>query len=128
MERDYDTWNKQKKILSKRKNPPDFNLRDIWWCHLGTNIGDEENGKGEQSLRPILVYKKFNRRIFLGIPLSSKVKYGQHHHILSFHNKEQTALITQIKLIDQKRLLKKMGRLSEQQYQGLKEKITEMLS
>lgn len=76
MYKDFDRWNEVKKHVDLRRNTEQiyFKERDVWWCSLGINIGDEENGKGVISQRPILVLRKFNARIFLGIPMSTKLK------------------------------------------------------
>jgi mRNA interferase MazF len=58
MQKDFDKWNEQKKELDKKQKDMLFKEREIWWCNLGLNIGDEENGKGEKSTRPILIIKK----------------------------------------------------------------------
>ena len=35
--------------------------KEVWMCNLGRNIGYEENGKGSDFLRPVLILKVFNR-------------------------------------------------------------------
>ena len=37
----------------------------------GKNIGFEQNGKGSNFVRPILVLRKFNSSIFWGLPLTT---------------------------------------------------------
>ena len=73
---DFDKWNELKKIIEKKENFLKFRERDIWFIHLGKNIGSEQNGKGNEFLRPVLVLKKFSKRYFLGVPLSSQKKQG----------------------------------------------------
>lgn len=47
---------------------------EIRWCRLGMNIGSETQGKGSYFERPVLILKKFSRDVFLGIPVTSKIK------------------------------------------------------
>ena len=42
--------------------------KDIWWVSVGVNVGFEEDGKNDNFVRPVLVLKKFNNDMFLGIP------------------------------------------------------------
>ena len=65
----------------KRKFPT-IRQREIWWCSISINIGVEEDGKNNLYERPILVVRKFNRRHFMGVPLTTKIKeYPQRHKI-----------------------------------------------
>jgi mRNA interferase MazF len=50
--------------------------REIWQCSLGVNIGVEQDGKGNESLRPVLVIKRFNHNMAWCIPLTTVVKKG----------------------------------------------------
>ena len=73
--KNFDNWNIKKKILDK--NDVDdlkifFNNRQIWWCAVGNNIGLEQNGKGENFERPVLIFKKFNKNIFFGNTFNNK--------------------------------------------------------
>jgi mRNA interferase MazF len=111
--KDFDGWNTQKKLINSNSQTPTFKEREIWWCRLGVNIGHEEDGKGLQAHRPVLVLKKFNRQILWGIPLSTQIKDNPHYYHFEFLNKQQCALLTQLKLIDARRFNKKIGRLPE---------------
>jgi mRNA interferase MazF len=57
---------------------PKFEEGQIWWCYLGENIGHEENGKGDKFLRPVVILKKFNHRIFYAIPTSTQNKNNKY--------------------------------------------------
>ena len=41
---------------------PYFKEREIWWVNLGVNVGFEQDGKGDNFERPILILKKFGER------------------------------------------------------------------
>jgi len=104
-----------------------FKEREVWWCSLGANVGDEEDGKGEKFIRPILVLRKFNRNIFIGVPLSTKIKDNVFYHKISFKQKEQSALLSQIRVIDAKRLRDKMGEITGNEVDRLKKIIKEIV-
>lgn len=41
MKKDFDNWNNQKKILDKTEQKFLFKQGEVWWCAVGTNVGDE---------------------------------------------------------------------------------------
>ena len=64
MNKDFDTWNEEKKGLEIVA--PDtliFHEREIWWSSIGLNVGDEEDGKNDLFERPVLVLRKFNNKV-----------------------------------------------------------------
>lgn len=73
----FDQWNSQKKNIDKEQNKKTFHEREIWFIKIGENIGFEQNGKGDKFLRPVIIYKKFSKFVFLGIPLTRVNKDGK---------------------------------------------------
>ncbi len=78
MQKDFNTWNKKKKVLDDNKIKYSFfyHEREIWWTSIGLNIGVETDGKNDSFERPVLIIKKFNKDMFWGIPLTSHKKEG----------------------------------------------------
>ena len=56
-------WIYAKIVIDKKERTVHIKECEVYWCILGENIGDEENGKGEGFKRPVLVIKKFNNNI-----------------------------------------------------------------
>lgn len=77
--KDFDKWNEKKKAIHVNENIVGFSQNEIIFMKIGLNVGFEQDGKGKDFLRPVLVYKKFNNRVFLGIPLTSKEKDDKFH-------------------------------------------------
>ena len=94
--------------------------RDIWWCYLGQNIGDEENGKGEYFMRPVIIIRKYNKNLALVIPTSTKLKDNIFYHKINYKNTDYSALISHTKTIDVKRLEKKITSLPMNDFKMLK--------
>ena len=103
-------------IDSKERSETVINEREVYWCSLGENIGDEENGKGEVFRRPVLIFKKFNNHIFWGIPMSSKNKESFYYRRVVLKDVEQSVILSQLRLLDTKRLDTKIGFLSESDF------------
>ncbi len=63
MQKDFDKWNEKKKKLDVRviEETLFFKEAEVWWIHIGLNIGFETNGKGEEFTRPVLILKKYNK-------------------------------------------------------------------
>lgn len=55
------------KIIIDNKEKKEFTINEyqVFWCSLGENVGDEENGKGDDFRRPVLVFKKFSKIYFI---------------------------------------------------------------
>ncbi len=123
----FDSWNEEKKKTNEKKYNVFFKERDIFFIKAGKNIGFEQNWKWEKFARPFLIIRKFNNQIFWGIPLSSKEKNGKYYHNFSFKNTTQTAILSQIKLIDSKRIMNKIGMIDNENYSLIKEKIKSLL-
>ena len=124
----FDVWNKKKKEISQRENLKQFRERDILLMSVGHNIGYEQFGKGEEFLRPVLVYKKFNAQTFLAIPLTSKIKDTESHFSFIFtKDKISTANFSQLKTMDIKRIKYKMGKIKYKDFINLREKLSEFL-
>ncbi len=117
----FDIWNKKKKAIHEKNTVRYFQERDIVWTKMGMNIGDEENGKGEEFMRPVLVIKKFNNNLFWGIPPSSKRKQNNPYYFsFVLEGVERFAIISQIRLFDAKRLESKIGKISVQDFDLIK--------
>ena len=118
--KDFDSWTSFKKNLNDRDTTPLFNEREIWWCSIGVNVGHEQDGKNEKFNRPVLVVKKFNRRLFWGVPLTTQIKDNPHYFKFTFKNREQCAMLTQLRLWDANRMTAKMGRLGNAEFKAIK--------
>lgn len=114
-------WIQQKFNLHQKDNnrPPFFNERDIWWCQFGQNIGDEENGKGDNFMRPVIIIKKFNQNLCLVAPTSTKLKDNKYYFEMEYNNKAISVLISHLRTIDTKRFKSKIARLSPQDFEKL---------
>jgi mRNA-degrading endonuclease toxin of MazEF toxin-antitoxin module len=125
--KDYDGWNSKKKALEERTHVPLFNEREIWWCSLGLNIGYEEDGKHTNFERPICIVKKFNKAVFLGFPLTSTTKDSKYYYPFTLHDTEGSILLSQGRLLSAKRLQRRLGRMSEKEFQQLTDQLKSLL-
>ena len=127
MQKDFDNWNNLKKKLDQREKFPSFKEREIWWINLGLNVGNEQCGKGDRLVRPILILKKFNNHFFFGIPLSSVQKDNKYYFNFEFKGKEQSAIMCQAKPISAKRLSTTIGMIEPKMFLAIKKKTSKIL-
>ncbi len=120
-------WFKLKPKLHENEKYPVFREAEIWWCHLGENIGHEENGKGDQFLRPVVIIRKFNHKLFYGLPTSSKIKDNKYYFNLKMRQKNISVLLSQMKAIDVQRLSYKLGKISDNELLILKRKMSQII-
>jgi len=129
MPKKFTSWNNIKINIEKKKEKIYFKEREIYWANIGENIGFEQGGKGDDFTRPLLIFKKFSNNIFFGIPLSTKRKNGTFFFEFIFKdNKISTALLVQTKMYDVKRLDKKIGKISVEDFKRLKIKFNKLLN
>ena len=121
--KDFDSWNKVKKKLDTSNREVFFRKKEIWWTSLGVNIGSEQDGKGRLSLRPVYIVKKINSQTFMGVPLTKSLKEDQAHMSFYFDYDFSTAIISQTRILDKKRLFEKLGSTSDYVYIKMKKTI-----
>ncbi len=102
--------------------------REVWWAHVGQNIGVEINGKSGAFGRPVLVVRVFNKNFVLIVPVSSKEKIGQYYYPFVNHAGERNVVVlSQIKSISTKRLIRKVGEVKGDDFMGIIARLREMI-
>ena len=124
--KDFDGWiEKKKQTDAKKARAPYFKERDIWWVSVGVNVGFEEDGKNGNFVRPVLVVKKFNQELFLGLPMSTKLKKNKYYLPVSMQGKEVSVLISQLRVFSSKRIWNKLGELDTADFAKVVEYLRE---
>src|SRR3989344_192482 len=100
MEKDFDKWNNEKKGIHGQKSDVFYHEREVWWCSLGLNVGNEQDGSGSEYRRPVLILKGLSKQTCLMIPLTTAT--GEHAlrpSIGTVAGKEARALLSQMRVI-----------------------------
>ena len=120
MQKDFTQWNTKKIHLNEVKGTALFHEREVWWCSLGVNIGYEQDGESELFTRPVIVFKKFNLDACLVIPLTTKEKKGTYYFSIGdVSGRSATAVLSQLRFVDRKRLVVKMAMLDGDTFEKL---------
>ncbi len=115
--KDFDNWNFKKKQIDNNGENKFYHSRDIWWCKLGLNIGYEQDGKDEDFQRPVLIVRGLSKNICIVLPLTtSKEEHKYRVSVGVVDNKEAKAIISQIKVVDTKRFVEKIGVLDRENF------------
>jgi len=118
-------WLKLKIKLWQKENKVVFKQGEIWWCSLGFNLGEEIFGKGEKYTRPVLIYKKFTSNSFLGLPLTTNGKKGSWYVEITHAGRRSFVMLNQARILDKKRLTKRMNTLDKNDFNRVKERFLE---
>ena len=123
MQKDFDKWNEKKKIIHQTEFSGFVHEREIWWCSLGFNIGDEEDGKNDNFERPVLILKKFKRKIVLIAPLSTKIKNNPYYFSFEHEGVKFAVILSQLRLVSTNRLFRRIRKIDNTLFKQIKEEI-----
>lgn len=116
-------WQDFEQTINDNSASIEYRQGDVWWTSIGQNIGDEENGKGDSFLRPVLIVRGFSQTLFWGVPLSTNTKIGDYYHNFIIDGKPSTALLSQMRTYDVRRLVSQYGSISDMDFKIIKQKL-----
>ena len=119
--KDFDSWNGTKKAIDSKGSGAFCHAREVWWCSLGVNIGFEQDGTGKAFDRPVVVIRGFNEHVFFGAALTGRRRFGRYYFPIGMiEGRDASVILSQVRLIDSKRLIKKIATLDEKIFSKLK--------
>jgi mRNA interferase MazF len=122
--KDFASWNNRKIDINDNGTNKYYHPRDIWWCSLGLNIGFEQDGKDQEFQRPVLILKGISDKTCLIIPLTTSLHVHKYRYPLGeVTGKKSTAILSQMRVIDTKRLINKIGVLDKEKFTNIKKAI-----
>ncbi len=128
MQKDFDRWNKKKKQIDQHSQNRLYHEREIWWCAFGVNIGFEQDGTGDEGERPALILKGFSKDVCLVMPLTTSKKENPYHINLGrINGRDASVIISQVRLVDTKRLINKIGFIDRTLFNYIRKTIKDML-
>lgn len=119
----FDIWNSGKKKVDGRSAYFDVSIGDIRWVIFGVNVGSEIDGKGNSFTRPGLVLKILSDDLLLIVPLTSQQKSHEGYLPFEFNGKMNMLCLNHIKGISKRRILGRIGHLSEMRLIEIKQAI-----
>jgi len=128
MEKDFDKWNEVKK-QTHAEHPRLYTVREIWWCRLGVNVGTEQDGKGEWSVRPCVILRGFGSDACLVVPLTTSArKHSLRVPVGLVGGVAARANLSQLRVVDTRRLEEKIGFLETDAFSKLRKAVRDLFS
>jgi len=123
MEKDFDKWNNQKRVIHNLGENKFYHPRDIWWCRIGLNVGFEQDGKDIDFERPVLVLKALGKICLIAPLTTSPQKHEYRIPVGSIEGKKAVVILSQIKVVDTKRFSEKIGVLNKEIFSNIQKHI-----
>ena len=121
------------KLDESNHKPPLIEEGNIWWCRFGENIGIEISGKGKEFTRPTIIHTKLSKYAFLVIPTTTQMYHQNgtpkiNDRLIKFTHggKEMLACLSQIRVIDYRRIKNKLGDLDQKDYDDICQKFNDL--
>lgn len=127
-EKEFDVWGSKKKMIHEKTEIPEFSTQEVWCCSVGVNIGFEADGKNDAFERPVCVFRKFNKEVFFGIPLTTKAKENKHHFRCRVNDTDGAIVLSQGRLLSARRLVRRIGKLSDAEFASLSDSFVTLLT
>lgn len=128
MKKDFNNWTEIKKKLHETEVARLYHAREVWWCSLGVNVGFEQDGDGAEYQRPVLILKGLSKNTCLVIPLTTSThKHPMRISLGTIDGKEASAIISQMRVIDTKRLEEKVGFINKEIFEIIRKAVRDML-
>ena len=127
----FEKWNQVKQKIENKDVKKYCKRKEIWWCSLGKNIGVEMDGKNENFERPCLIMKVYNLESIFVFPITTKnLKKNIYNLNVKLKNKKEEFKQVFIKLnqgrtISNKRLLRKIDKIDNLNFQNIKKRFFE---
>lgn len=126
MPKDFDHWNEKKK-QTETEPPRSYNVREIWWCRLGINIGFEQDGSGQNSLRPVLILRGFSPDACVIVPLTTSTRDHQLRISIGIINGQHARVnLSQLRTVDSRRLVERVGLLEKDIFAEIRKTVREL--
>ncbi len=128
MQKTFDEWTKRKIEIDGSIERSLYHRREVWWCTLGANIGFEQDGTGTGYQRPVLVIRGFSAFVCLVVPLTTSLKNNKYHVSAGVvDGKQAFAIISQLRLIDTKRLAEKIGYIAVKDFESIRKAVRDLI-
>ncbi len=107
--KDFYNWN-----IDQKDNISHVRDGEVRWIIFGVNVGSEIDGKGISFTRPGLIISMVGSNLALVIPMSTKIKNDVPGYFqIEWKGKIVSLCIHQIRIFSQKRILHRIGKISE---------------
>lgn len=126
--KDFDNWNSVKKRLQSEERQVNIRKGEIRWVSFGVNVGSEIDGKGISFTRPALIMHVIGSKLALILPITTKVKDIPGYLRFEWKDKVNALCVHQMRVVSQKRILDRIGKISSNKLAKCKDDISHFYS
>lgn len=126
--KDFDNWNKTKKRVNTEDRDVSIRAGEIRWVSFGVNVGSEIDGKGASFTRPALILHVIGSHLALAVPMSTKIREITGYIPFEWKGTRTALCVHQVRIISQKRVLSRKGRISFKRLRAIKKEIAKFFS
>jgi mRNA-degrading endonuclease toxin of MazEF toxin-antitoxin module len=128
MQKDFTEWHRVKQGIQDSENQLFPHEREVRWCSVGLNVGSEEDGNGGYYTRPVLIVKIMTKNTCLCVPLTTRDKHGSYYFDVDLSDGvSRKAVLSQIRLIDTRRLWSLIGTIDIDQFEKIKKALIDII-
>jgi len=127
-QKNFDAWNEVKKHFQDTDHKIFIRAGEIRWISFGVNVGSEIDGKGRAFTRPALIVHVIGSHLALVVPMSTRVRNIAGYVPFEWKDATNALCIHQIRIVSQKRVLTRKGKISNKRLDEVKEKIRKFFS
>ncbi len=128
MQKEFNRWNTLKQAIHQNGSSKFYHAREIWWCALVATVGFEQDGSGSEYRRPVIILKGLGSETCLIVPLTtSDKKHPMRLPVGLIGTKNASAVLSQIRVIDTRRLVRKIGYLEKSIFERIRKAARDML-
>ena len=128
MKKDFDQWNENKKQIHAEAGNKLYHKQEVWWCSLGVNVGFEQDGTGSEHERPVLIVRGFSKNTCLVVPLTTSLaRHPMRMAVGIVDGKEASALLSQVRIIDTKRLINKVCFIEKDVFEKIRKAVKDRI-
>lgn len=126
--KNFEDWSFVKKRLDTEDRKVSIRSGEIRWMSIGINVGSEIDGKGVSFTRPGLIVHVIGSSLALVIPLTTKLKNIPGYFTFSLKDGAVSLCIHQIRILSQKRIFGRKGRISERRLFEVKNTVKDFFA
>lgn len=126
--KEFSNWTPIKQTTHAKSQLPLYATREVWWAILGLNIGSEQDGQGDNYKRPVLVLRGLSKEVCIVVPLTTSTKRDKFYIDAGMvGGKAAAAIISQIRLVDTRRLVEKVQTLPVDAFERIRNATKDLL-
>ena len=127
MSKDFSIWHVVKKEVDEKTTSRTYHEREIWWANLGLNVGNEQDGSGPRSMRPVLIVKGISKETCFVLPITTSEQQNQYRiSIGSATGKLSKVILSQLRLIDTRRLAEYVVLLDKRMFAEIRKNVRDL--